>query len=118
MLMDIRRNPMKFMRKLDTAAATILLAGVAYTVVSGLLESDDDTASRRRLPTAGYALLGAATAYSAVRMVAPKTKRDQRLDQVGSWYDQADNYYRRAKLYRKAAEKIIQRLNDRRNSGK
>jgi len=109
---------MKLIRKLDTVATAVLLAGVTYTVASGLLESDDDTTSRRRLPTVGYALLGAATVYSAVRLVAPKTKRDQRLDQVNAWYNQADNYYRRAKLYRKAAEKIIQRLNDRRNSGK
>jgi hypothetical protein len=109
---------MKLIRKLDTAATAILLAGVSYTVVSGLLESDDDSAPRRRLPTTGYALLGAATIYSTVRLVAPKTKRDQRLDQVNAWYNQADSYYRRAKLYRKAAEKIIQRLNDRRNSGK
>ncbi len=109
---------MGVIRKLDVAATSVLVAGAAYVAISGLLDSDDDKPSIPQIPTPGYALFGVAALYGAARLLGPKTKRDQRLNQIGEWYDQADSYYRRAKVYRKAAEKIIQQLNKRRGAGK
>lgn len=103
---------MKLLKRLDMAAGAIILAGAAAACINGLTEDRPNDRQSGAI-TGGYAVLGGATLYAVIRILGPKSRRDQRLSQIATWYDQADSYQRRMQLYRKAAEQLLKRISSR-----
>jgi hypothetical protein len=94
---------------MDMVAGAVVLAGAAVTCIAGLTEDRQDDRKAGAM-TGGYVMLGAATLYGALRLIGPKSRRDQLLSRMTEWYDQADSYQQRAQVYRKAAEQLLKRL--------
>jgi hypothetical protein len=102
---------MRVIKTIDKLSLGIMLIGAVSSLAGGVRQltdgADPDSKDKPQInPLAGvlYGGLAIATIYRIGRMLAPKTKEEQRLERVTELYDKADGLSRRALLYRKAAE--------------
>ncbi len=103
---------MKAIHRMDSVAYGILMAGAANSVITGLTKVSMISRVTGRRPAgmkAYYGLVGIATMYKLVRLMAPKTKEERRLIKMAQLYDQAETYQHQAKHYGHAADILLKR---------
>lgn len=101
---------MKFIRSLDTVAATVLLVG---TVTDLGLELANKRNQKNARPRAGRLLLGSfagAALYQAARTYGFKTAEERRIAHTMRLYAQAEAYRNQATTYGRAAAVVFKRF--------
>ncbi len=103
----------KSMQKVDGMAYGVMALGAINSGLIGLARLNMMSKIFRRnskLMRGAYALIGLTAIYRSIRLLAPKSKHERRLQKLDHALDKIEGYEKQARVYSQTAENYIHKL--------